>query len=180
MGIRLWGVDQAWTLFLDRDGVINRRILGGYVRNYDEFEFLEGVTDALRLAHHIFGRIVLVTNQQGVGKGLMSEGDLEELHQAMVTDIQIAGGRIDGIFAATELATAPNNRRKPSPLMAHEAKERFPEIQFEKSIMVGDTNSDLTFGKRLGMKTAWVRNDEKVNQIPDLVVSSLYDLIHPL
>ena len=63
-------VDQSWTLFLDRDGVINERLMGDYVKTLDEFRFLEGAEEAIRLLSQKCGIVVVVTNQQGIGKGL--------------------------------------------------------------------------------------------------------------
>ncbi len=177
MGIRSWGIDPSWTLFLDRDGVINRRIFGGYVRNFSEFHFQEGVCDALKKAKHCFARIIIVTNQQGVAKGIMTASELSELHEAMQTEIMRAGGKIDAVFAAVEWAEEQPSRRKPSPAMGLEAKALFPEINFEKAIMIGDTDNDLAFGQALSMKTVLIKSEEKVNRIPDEIVSSLYDLI---
>ena len=63
-----------------------------------------------------------------------------------------------------ELANDPNNTRKPKPFMAIQAQKDFPEIDFEKSVMVGDTDSDLTFGENLGMKTVLIRSNEKTQK----------------
>jgi histidinol-phosphate phosphatase family protein len=147
---------QNWTLFLDRDGVINRRIVGGYVQTWDQFEFLEGVKEAIRNMTGVFGRVVVVTNQQGVGKGLMSLEDLELIHQKMTTAIQAAGGRIDAVLACPDLEHQQPNGRKPSPHLALQARARFPEIDFARSIMVGDSPSDMAFGANLGMYTVFV------------------------
>ncbi|MEI7981828.1 MAG: phosphatase, partial [Bacteroidota bacterium] len=74
-------IDHTWTLFLDRDGVINRRIVGNYAKSCDQFEFIPGVLDAIRQFSLIFGKIIVVTNQQGIGKGLMSREDVTAIHQ---------------------------------------------------------------------------------------------------
>ncbi|MCS6819569.1 MAG: histidinol phosphate phosphatase, partial [Chitinophagales bacterium] len=74
-------VDKTWTLFLDRDGVINLHYPNDYVKSVEEFIFLEGALDAIRDLSRVFKRIIVVTNQQGVGKGLMSEADLDLIHE---------------------------------------------------------------------------------------------------
>ena len=86
---------KDWTLFLDRDGVINRRIVGGYITEWDEFEFLPGTFEAIRNLSAGFGRIVIVSNQQGVAKGLMTAEDVERIHSSMTRQIEGEGGRID-------------------------------------------------------------------------------------
>ena len=65
-------IDRGWTLFLDRDGVINRRIVDDYVKSWDQFKFLPGVPDAIKRLAGVFGRIIVVSNQQGIGIGLMT------------------------------------------------------------------------------------------------------------
>ncbi len=79
--MNLFEIDESWTLFLDRDGVINRRLMGDYVKSLDEFEILPGVLGAIKNFSKKFGRIVIVTNQQGIGKGLMTNEDLNAVHQ---------------------------------------------------------------------------------------------------
>jgi histidinol-phosphate phosphatase family protein len=90
-------VDESWTLFLDRDGVINKK-LEGYVTSYDEFEFLPDVLNALRFASQIFGRVVVVTNQQCIGKEIITKDQLYEIHEKMLEEIADAGGKIDRVY----------------------------------------------------------------------------------
>lgn len=142
-------VNSTWTLFLDRDGVLNHRLPGAYVRKWEEFRFLEGVPEALALLDDHFGRIIVVTNQQGIGKGLMSEQDMEEIHRLMLEKIESAGGRIDAIYHCPELAEEEPPCRKPNTGMAQQAKRDFPEIAFHRSVMVGDSLSDMEFGAHL-------------------------------
>ena len=145
--LNLKNVDKNWTLFLDRDGVINHDKIGSYIFNAEEFRFYDGVTDAMKIFHQLFGHIVIVTNQRGVGKGLMSELDLMQIHNKMLQETEAAGGRIDAIYYATSL---DNNHpeRKPHSGMALKAKADLPEIDFSKSIMVGNNLSDMEFGRK--------------------------------
>lgn len=167
-------IDRSWTLFLDRDGVINVRIIDGYVRNIDEFHFLPGVLDALRKFSNIFGRIIIVTNQQGVGKGIMSEADVENVHSYLKSAVEDSNGRIDGIYFCPQLKTEPDNYRKPSPKMALMAKTDFPDIDFSKSVMVGDSQTDIEFGQNAGMRTVFIGN-EKTTAQPDEYYASLFE-----
>ncbi len=98
--IDLKAIDESWTLFLDRDGVINHEKELSYIFHYDEFIFYEGVKEALRILSSRFGRIFIVTNQRGVGKGLMTEKDLGAIHLNMMNDIDKAGGRVDASTTA--------------------------------------------------------------------------------
>lgn len=149
-------IDQSWTLFLDRDGVINKRLVDDYVKTWDEFEFLPGVKEVLSKFSNVFGRIIIVSNQQGIGKGLMNEDDLNEIHSRMLSEIEESGGRIDAFYHCPELKENNSECRKPKAGMALQAQKEFPEIDFSKSIMVGDSSSDMEFGKNLGMLTVFV------------------------
>lgn len=150
------------TLFLDRDGVINERLPGDYVAQWSDFQFTPQALDALAFFATHFRHIIVVTNQQGIGKGQMSEAQLAEIHQKMVEEIQKAGGRIDAIYHCPDLSSVPSNCRKPAPTMAHKAQEDFPAINFQESIMVGDSVSDIEFGQNLDIYTVLItgKNDE--------------------
>lgn len=157
----LKNINKDWTLFLDRDGVINERIYGDYIFSPEGFKFLPGVLESMIVFAAIFGKIIVVTNQQGVGKGLMTETALESIHKYMQQEIARVGGRLDNIYCCTDLASKENHCRKPGIYMARQAKKDFPEIDFHKSIMVGDTKSDMEFGRNAQMFNVLV-GDEKV------------------
>lgn len=144
-------INKEWTLFLDRDGVINKKIDGDYVKNVEEFEFLPNAIDTIVECSKVFGKIIVVTNQQGIGKGIMTNRDLEKVHLHMKQKIEEKGGKIDAIYCAPELAIKNSLLRKPNIGMALQAKKDFPKINFNKSIMVGDSASDVEFGKNAGM-----------------------------
>lgn len=171
----LFKIDESWTLFLDRDGVINRRLMGDYVKRLEEFEILPGVLDAIKIFSKKFGRIVVVTNQQGIGKGLMTTEDLKLVHHHFQQKVNESGGRIDAFYHAPNLAAENSELRKPNIGMAHLAKADFPEIDFSKSIMVGDSISDMEFGKSAGMKCVFI-SEEKEVEIADLCINKLADL----
>jgi D-glycero-D-manno-heptose 1,7-bisphosphate phosphatase len=174
---KLARVDSSWTLFLDRDGVINERVFGGYILNYEDFLFKKGVLETSKELFGKFARVIVVTNQQCVSKGLISIDALSLLHQKMVQDFQDAGARIDHVYAAIEEKDKAPFMRKPNSKMAELAQKEFPEIDFNKSIMVGDTDGDLNFGKNLGMKTVLIRSEEMISVGPDLELDQLGDLI---
>ena len=112
--LNLKDIDKTWTLFLDRDGVLNHDKVGSYIFNTSEFRFYDGVPAALAICNRVFGDIIIVTNQRGVGKGLMSELDLMQIHNKMLQDTEATGGRIDGIYYATSLDN-DHPERKPHP-----------------------------------------------------------------
>jgi histidinol-phosphate phosphatase family protein len=159
MNLKDLKIDENWSLFLDRDGVINHRIVDGYVSSLEQFQFNPGVKDALKELAGIFGRIIVVSNQQGVGKGLMDEKDVEKVHSGMISEVEAAGGRIDAVFFCPALESDKSINRKPNIGMALQSRKRFPEIRFRQSIMVGDSLSDMIFGKRVGMKTVFLSSN---------------------
>jgi D-glycero-D-manno-heptose 1,7-bisphosphate phosphatase len=170
-----WGVDKTWTLFLDRDGVINERIMGGYVTNPSEFHFLDLVPNAISRLNKKFNLTLVVTNQQGIAKNIMTSCNLEEVHRYMIERLNQVGAKIDKVYNAPGFKSEENSIRKPNPGMAIMAQKDYPEIVFEKSIMIGDTDSDIKFGKNLGMKTVRVKTIEPINIEADLTVESLYE-----
>jgi len=169
-------VNKSWTLFLDRDGVLNHDKVGSYIFNTAEFKFYDGVTEALNKCSKIFGHIIIVTNQRGVGKGLMSELDLMDIHNKMLQDVEATGGKIDAIYYATSLDNS-HPERKPHPGMALKAREDFPEIDFSKSIIVGNNLSDMEFGRNAGMHTVFMLTTQPDLPLPhpaiDLAFKSL-------
>lgn len=173
-----WLVDRSWSLFLDRDGVVNVKIENAYVRNVDEFAFLSGSAETIAKASALFGRIFIVTNQQGIGKGLMTESNLYDVHDYMCRSVESLGGKIDKCYFAPQLVQEKSEMRKPGTGMALMAKADFPEIDFEKSIMVGDSDTDIEFGKKLGMKTVKIDAELKDDSGADLCLRSLSELMN--
>lgn len=159
--------DGSWTLFLDRDGVLNVEKPEGYILHVGEFVLLPGVEEALQKLAQIFGRIIIVTNQRGVGRGLMRQADLDEIHRYLRSRIEQAGGRIDAIYACTD-AEKDSPCRKPNTGMALQAKRDFPEIDFIRSVMVGNSDSDMLFGRQLGMRTVWIATTKPAPEPPEL------------
>lgn len=169
--------DGRWTLFLDRDGVLNVEKPDGYILHVGEFVLLPGVEAAMAKLSQIFGRIIIVTNQRGVGRGFMTQADLEAIHRHLRALIEKAGGRIDAIYACTD-ADKESPCRKPNPGMALQAKRDFPEIDFTRSVMVGNSDSDMLFGRQLGMHTVWIATTKPLPEPPDLadeVCGSLWE-----
>ena len=173
MNLKDLKIDKSWTLFLDRDGVINRRLENDYVKHWIEFEFLDETLKALKTLNAVFGHIVVVTNQQGIGKRLYTHEDLELIHRNMVYEITYHGGRIDKVYFSPHLAAENHPTRKPGIGMALQAKADFPAIDFKKSIIVGDSESDMVFGRQAGMFTVFI--GEKGTGNADFVFPTLFD-----
>lgn len=166
-------IDKSWTLFLDRDGVINIEKEDDYIRTVDEFHFIDQAAEAIARLSTVFGRVVVVTNQKGVGKGLMSPTDLERIHQYMVQTVENAGGHIHKIYACTDTDSASPDR-KPNTGMALKAQQDFPEIDFSRSIMVGNTLSDMRFGRQIGMQTVFILSNKPLPELPHTDIDMVY------
>lgn len=163
-------------LFLDRDGVINQKRHNDYVKTWDQFIFLPKVLQALKGLTSYFYPIIIVTNQQGIGKGLMTKEQLESIHEKMNRIIRKSGGKIDRVFYCPDLEDSPSLCRKPNTAMGLQAKYFYPEIDWARTIMVGDSPSDILFGKNLGMKSILL-NPEKADPDgkADFVFTDLMD-----
>jgi len=167
-------INQDWTLFLDRDGVINEEIKEDYIRNWAAFKFYPESLLALPLLAQKFSRIIITTNQKGIGKGLMSDEDLSFIHAQMTKEIIAVGGRIDAIYYCPDLDNLSPNR-KPQPGMAFQAKADFPIINLNKSIMVGNRMSDMEFGRNAGMHTVYLATTHPDAPFPDTKIDDRYD-----
>lgn len=160
------------ALFLDRDGVINTRVVNAYVTTIKDFTLIPEILPILQFAHNSNCKIVVVTNQQGVGKGLMTESTLSEIHHHMQSLIkEYVGFFLDDIYYCTDLAASGSNRRKPAPGMIFEAAADHG-IELEESILIGDSLTDAQAGAAAGLKTiligqfpeqaaSWVAHDHE-------------------
>jgi D-glycero-alpha-D-manno-heptose 1-phosphate guanylyltransferase len=168
-------INNEWTLFLDRDGVINKKLDNDYVKKIEEFEFIDNAIEALKILRRIFGRIIIVTNQQGIGKGLMSDNDLQIVHNYMQEKLRNENIIIDKIYYAPDLESIKSIKRKPNIGMALEAKKDFPEIEFKKSIMIGDSLSDLQFAHNAGMYAVYLSPNPQPHFPYDFAFNDLYE-----
>ena len=148
-------INKTWTLLIDRDGVINHEKKEDYIRNWKEFRFYDGVKETFHLLNKKFGKVMIVSNQRGVGRGLMTEPDLKDIHRQMQEQIEAAGGKIDGIYYCTSVDNKHPDR-KPNPGMAYHAKRDFQDIDLSKTIIVGNKPSDMLFGRNAGMYSVFI------------------------
>ncbi len=176
--LNLKEIDSSWTLFLDRDGVINDERLGEYVLNWEQFIFSNGVLKAFQLLTQQFGRIFIISNQRGVGKALMTEADLQAIHKEMLKEVESVGGKVEQIYYCIE-KDDKYFHRKPNPGMAVQAFSDYPDIDPNKSIMVGNKPSDMRFGRAAGIYTVFLTTTNPDEPFPqrdvDLRFSSLLE-----
>jgi len=147
------------TLFLDRDGVINVKLNEEYVKNTADFEFMIGAERAISKLSKIFNRILIVTNQQGIAKEIMSDKDLDFLHEYMLFELKKKGGIIDKIYYCPHLSAENCNCRKPNTGMIQQAIIDFPDMKIEDSYLIGDSDTDIIAGNKMGLITVKVDNE---------------------
>ena len=172
------------AVFLDRDGVINKKAPGGdYVKNWDEFQFLPGVKKAIRKLNRERFLVIVVSNQRGIAKGVMTEDDLKEIHVKMKEELRKERAVIDGIYYCPHDIEDHCGCRKPQPGMLLKAA-REHDIDLGRSWMIGDSESDIEAGKRAGCKTILIGssplNDTSEGIEPDLVTKSLPEAVEKL
>jgi len=165
------------AIFFDRDGVVNERIIDGYVRAWNEFHFLPDVGKTLRDAKGLGYLCIIVSNQRGVGLGLMTERDLEEIHQQMQNELlKEYGVAFDDIITCTDVSN-DSIRRKPSPAMLLEAQIKY-DFDMSRSWMIGDTASDIKAGESAGTKTAFLLNEhDEPSENATVCIPSLKEIL---
>jgi D-glycero-D-manno-heptose 1,7-bisphosphate phosphatase len=153
------------TVFLDRDGVINRKQPDDdYVKTWEEFEFLPRAQEALLLLRRAGMRLVVVTNQRGVARGRLTESALQHIHARMQAELTAAGVVLDGIYYCPHDKGACDCR-KPLPGLFRQARRDFPDIVFADSAVVGDSLSDLEAGASLGCRTVLIAEGSRRDDI---------------
>jgi D-glycero-D-manno-heptose 1,7-bisphosphate phosphatase len=139
------------AVFFDRDGVVNVSPGAGYVLRWDDFHFAPGIVEALQICRKAGYALVLATSQQGVGKGLMSQADLDDIHARMQEQLARDGAAFDGLYACTCLACDPTcTCRKPSPEMLLRAASDL-DLDLERSWLVGDADRDILMAINAGV-----------------------------
>src|SRR5580698_10604801 len=139
--------------FLDRDGVINVKAPEGrYVTRWEDVRFLSGVATAIRLLNKAGFRVIVVSNQRCVAKGLVTSAEVEALHRRICRELAELGAGIDAVYFCPHEAEGACDCRKPAPgMLLQAAKEH--QIDLSASWMIGDTDADVAAGKNAGCKT---------------------------
>ncbi len=168
------------TLFLDRDGVINVQLIGDYVKKVSELEIREDFLQSAPLLQRHFRRMIIVTNQQGIAKQICTIEEVEAVHQYLLQTLSQHGIHIDKIYFCPHLNGAGCQCRKPEIGMALQAQKDFPEIDFTDSVMIGDSFTDMLFGKRCGMQTVFIgthfdNHDKEIVAHSDIIVPTIFD-----
>lgn len=167
-------------IFFDRDGIVNQCPGPGYVETIDGFFLQESFTAALQVAHRKGYEAILITNQRGVGRGIMSQAALDEIHDHMEDLLKQQGLEFTDIYVCIDTDnTSP--RRKPNPGMILEAAEKH-HLDLAASWMIGDNETDVQAGQRAGCQTVFVGEKEieakPTHRIP--VIDELPELLNTI
>lgn len=160
---------------------------GRYVTAWAEFRLLAGVPEAIARLNRAGLRVIVVSNQRGIALGLYSAADVEAIHRELQRLLQASGAHVDAFYFC------PHDKeqcdcRKPLPGMFEQAQREFPDVTAAQSVMIGDSLSDIEFGKRLGMRTVFIEGDserrksgaEKAAELADERCESLREAVETL
>ncbi|MBS0189834.1 MAG: HAD-IIIA family hydrolase [Phycisphaerales bacterium] len=145
------------TVFLDRDGTINVRLVGEWITRPDQFVLLPGAGPALARLRDAGMRLIVATNQRGIELGRFTEAELDRVHDHMRSLLRPFGVELDAVYYSVP---AKGPRTKPEPGMLCDAKRDFPSIDFSRSVMIGDAVRDIQAGLAVGCGTVLIA-DEK-------------------
>ena len=154
------GFAHQKVIFLDRDGVINEQApIHDYIKRWEDFKFLPGVIEALRLLKESNYRIYIISNQQGIARKMMSEETLKVIHANMQQELAAHGASVDGIYYCPHGKDEMCSCRKPNPgMLLRAAKEN--NIRLADALFIGDAESDMLAGERAGCKTVFLKAPE--------------------
>lgn len=156
------------ALFLDRDGVINKLLVNDYVKNWDEFTFCDDVKSDLAQICSYFDYVFVITNQQCIEKGIITSDELDQIHEQMRLGLESFGVNITKIYYCPHLASKLCDCRKPNAGMLIEAKKDFPDLSFEQSYFIGDSDSDIAAAKKVGCISVGKRHEFNLQAFKDI------------
>jgi D-glycero-D-manno-heptose 1,7-bisphosphate phosphatase len=162
--------------FLDRDGVINRKApQGEYITRWEDMQFLPGVGEAIGLLNRAGFLVIVVTNQRCVAKGLITQAELEAMHERMRDELARVGSTLDAVYYCPHELEPACTCRKPRPGLLLEAA-RAHNLDLPISWMIGDSDIDVEAGRSAGCNTVrLLGSGESESGKPDLVAQSLLD-----
>ncbi len=164
-------------VFLDRDGVLNRKMPeGAYVTDWAQFQWLTGADEAITRMNRAGVTVILVTNQRGIALGLYTHAQLEHIHANLQRHLARQGARLDAIYYC------PHNHgechcRKPDVGLFEQAMQQFPQANAHNSVVIGDSLSDIRAGQRLGMKTVFIQGEADRQKAGSAAAAELADAV---
>lgn len=168
--------------FLDRDGVINRKAPteDDYITRWEEMQILPGVVEAIVLLNRAGFRVLVVTNQRCVARGLLTASSLDSMHQRMCRELATMGAKIDGVYFCPHEEQPPCSCRKPEPGMLFAAAGEH-HADLSSSWMIGDSEKDVEAGRSAGCRTARIlKTDNSSDGNADVQARSLLEAVHQM
>jgi D-glycero-D-manno-heptose 1,7-bisphosphate phosphatase len=160
-------------VFLDRDGVLNRKLPeGAYVSDWAQFQWLPGAVEAIARMNRAGLTVIVVSNQRGIALGRVSVQQLELIHDQMRTHLGRQGARLDAVYYCPH-DQGECNCRKPGIGLFEQAAKDFPQIDANNSVVIGDSLSDIQAGRHLGMKTIFIQGEPERQKAGALAAASL-------
>ncbi len=170
------------AVFLDRDGVINRKAPteDEYITRWEEMHIIPGVIEAIGLLNRAGFRVIVVSNQRCVAKGLVTTGELDAMHQRMCRELGAVGAKIDGVYYCPHEEQPPCGCRKPEPGMLFAAASEH-QVDLTSSWMIGDSEKDVEAGRSARCKTARIlRGDAGADGNAEVLARSLLEAVHQI
>ena len=173
-------------IFLDRDGVISKFTPDDYVKKWEEFEFLPGAIEGLKILFNAGYKIVIISNQAGIRKGLFTEEDLEEVTNRMLNVLKKENIHIEKIYYCIHTDEDNCECRKPKPGLFFRANEEICPVEFSGTFFIGDHLTDIEAGKNAGTKTILLLSGRTVSEDeikdwevkPDFIAKNLKEAVH--
>jgi len=163
------------TIFLDRDGVINKEL--NYLYKIEDFEFIDGVFETCKYLTSLDYKIIVITNQSGIARGYFTEDDYQIITQWMIAQFNKNGVDILDVLHCPHLPDSNCNCRKPKPGMIKDAKHKYG-IDIQNSWLIGDKENDIIAGNSSGISnTILVKSGHKINEL-DSNAKFILDSIH--
>lgn len=175
------------AIFVDRDGVINKDPGGwtkyNYVTGWRDFEFLPGALEALGILKENDIKVIVISNQAGVGKGYFSKKELDAVNTKMLKEIEKSGGGIEAVYYCIHKDEDGCNCRKPKTGLLEKAAKEY-RVDFKATYFIGDSKADVAAGKKIGCKTIFVlsgkaslKDSEGWNEKPDYVFKDFLESV---
>jgi len=152
------------VVFLDRDGVINKNAKDFYVLEWKDFEFMPGIIEAIKLLNERKIPVYIVSNQSAVGRGLMTMDELKHINDQMLKEITKKGAHIDDIFICPHSPEDNCDCRKPKTGLFKQAEDKY-DIDFKDSWFIGDSETDIEAGKKMGCRTHLLKKGEDIIKV---------------
>ena len=162
-------MNKIHAVFLDRDGVINKK-RNDYVKSWEEFVFLDGVDEALKLFSNRGYKIIIITNQSAINRKIITVENLNLIHENMKNSFHQKGITIDGIFFCPHKPDDGCNCRKPKTGMIEKALQNF-DLLPQNCVLIGDSDTDIEAGNSMGIKS-YLLEKQSLLEISKIITST--------